>query len=122
MASSLTHTQVRSLHDASYRVEDTVTASVHIPMEVFVFATATPGVYNRIATVNDIMTYPDSLLQAQTDHADYYRLAAVVRDFDVLTQAEAFATEVTTRFKSLVVEYDSYVNQFVGTTTETISS
>lgn len=119
---SLTHTQTRLLYGDLYRVVDTVTATVSMPTQVFVFLTATPGVYNRVASVNDLNTLPDTLVQAQTDGAEYYRLATVTRDFTVLAQAETFATEVIGRLKLLVVEYDSATTQFIGTTTETLSS
>ena len=64
MPITITHTQVRSVQAGPvYRVQDTVTASVGIQQQVFVFRTADVS-FNRIATVDDMLTLPTSQAQA----------------------------------------------------------
>lgn len=119
---SITHTQVRSVQAGPlYRVADTVTASVDIQPQVFVFQTS-DNAFNRIATVDDMMTLPTSQAQAVIDGADYYRLNAVTKDYESLKTADDAATAIVDRIKRLLVEYDAAVTEFVGTTTETLTS
>jgi hypothetical protein len=122
MATTLTHTQVRSVQAGPlYRVSDTATAGVNIEKEVFVFKTA-DDVFNRIATVADMTDYPNTKAQAVLDGKDYYRDAHFQHDYASLKQAADAATAIVGRLKALLVDYDAATNTFVGTTTETLSS
>lgn len=119
---SITHTQIRSVQAGPlYRVQDTVTASVGIQQQVFVFETSDQS-FNRIATVDDMLSLPTSQAQAVIDGKDYYRLNTVTKDYESLKTAEDAATTIVNRIKLLLVEYDAAVNAFVGTTTETLTS
>lgn len=122
MPVTVTHTQVRSVQAGPlYRVDDEVTASSGIDPEVFVFRTSDEA-FNRIATVDDMMLLPNTRAQALIDGDDYYRLAQVVKDYESLKTADDAATTIVGRIKQLLVDYDAAVNEFVGTTTETLSS
>ena len=121
MTVSITHTQTRSVDGISYVVNDVVTASEGIAPEVFVFATEDDS-FNRIATVDDMLTLPATPEEAIATGADYYRAAEVMRTFASLYKADQAAIAISERLKLLTVEYDGAVNAFVGTTTETISS
>jgi hypothetical protein len=122
MAVTITHTQVRSVQvGPAYRTVDTVTASVNIPPEAFVFLVADDS-FQHVATVDNILNLPNTKAQAIIDGKDAYRLAVVQKDYAILSDAEEFANTLIQRMKLLVIEYDAAVNDFVGTTTETLSS
>lgn len=121
MASTITHTQTRSVVGSKYRVVDTATASVNIPLEPFVFRTV-DGVYSRVATATDMAELLNTQVAAQTAGADYYRLATVTQDFDEVGPASDFASGAIARLKQLVVDYDKTVASFIGTNTTTVSS
>jgi hypothetical protein len=120
MASSITHTQVRSNPSPSvYRVVDTVTASVVIDDAVFIYVVSNSA-YDHVATVNDMQTFPDTRAQAVTDNKAYYRQNTVTKDMTDITTAQEFAGMLVSRMTSLATDYDSVVNAFVGTTTATL--
>ena len=121
MASSLSLTQTRSLYGNLFRVVNTVNSSVVMPPEVFVFATADQS-YNRIASVQDLLSLPNTHAAAVSGSVAYYRLAAVTRDFTLVSDADRFAKESKGCLKFLAVEYDSATTKFIGTDTGTISS
>lgn len=122
MPVTLSHTQVRSVQAGpTYRTLDTVTASSGIAPEVFVFR-VDGDVFEHVATVHDMANLPNTRAQAVIDGKDWYRLATVQRDLDILSDADEFADSLIGRMKALVVEYDAAVTAFIGTTTETLSS
>lgn len=122
MASTLTHTQTRSVQAGPlYRVQDQVTASETIDDAVFVFRTDTQE-FDHVATVDDMSAYPDTLAEAQADELEFYRLTSVTKDWEALEDAEEFGAMLIERMKALCVDYDAAVTSFVGTTTATISS
>ena len=121
MASTITHTQTRSLETGGYQVVDTVTASTNIPLEPFVFTVSTE-LFNRVATVYDMDTYPNTRAAAVTAGLDYYRLAEVTALWPDLDEAREFADGLAERLKSLVVEYAAAIVLFEGTTTTTVTS
>jgi hypothetical protein len=104
-----------------YRVLDTITASVGLPLEDFVFVTATQT-FDHVAVVSDIAAYPNTYAAAVAGNYTYYRLASVQIDWATVASAEDFATTLQARLKALCVDYDAAVATFLGTTTETISS
>lgn len=122
MPVTITHTQVRSVQvGPAYRTVDTVTASAGIPPQTFVFLVSDDS-FQNVATVDNMLNLPSTKAQAILDGKDAYRLAAVQKDFAILSDAEYFATTLSQRMARLVIEYDAAVNEFVGTTTETLSS
>jgi len=121
MSSTITHTQTRSIVSNKYRVLDTATASVNIPLEPFVFTTSDAS-YNRIASVDDMLNLPNSRATAQSTGKEYYRQASVTIDWDLLAEADDFATTIEVRLKQLVIEYAAVVTDFIGTATTTVSS
>lgn len=122
MATSVTHTQTRSVVAGPlYRVVDTATASVDIEHEVFVFVTDTQA-FSRVATVDDMLTLPDTQAEALSAELGYYRLATVTRDFEALTDAKEFAASVNSRLKSLCVDYAAAVAAFIGSESTTVIS
>jgi hypothetical protein len=122
MAVTITHTQTRSVEAGpTYVVHDVVTDTAGIDPEVFVFVTDDDS-FNRIATVDDMLTLPATSEEAIASGADYYRLAEVTRSFASLSSADNAAIAISDRLKLLVVDFDAATNAFIGTTTETLSS
>lgn len=122
MAVTITHTQTRSVEPGpSYVVEDVVTATVGIQPQVYVFS-VDDDLYNRIATVDDMLTLSTSRADAIAAGDGYYRLSEVTRSFMSLSDADSFAIAITDRLKLLAVDYEAATEAFIGTTTETISS
>lgn len=120
MPVTITHTQTRSVGPGPvYVVNDVVTATVGIAPEVFVFTTDDDS-FNRIATVDDMLDLPATKASAVAEGADYYRLPAVTRQFTSVSVADSVALAISDRLTLLAVEYDAAVNDFVGTTTETL--
>lgn len=121
MPITITHTQTRSVVPGPlYVVEDEVTASSGIAPEVFVFTMEDS--YNRIATVDDMLSLQPTKAAAIAAGDDYYRQSDVTRSFQSLSDADSFAIAITDRLKLLVVDYESATEAFIGTTTETLSS
>lgn len=118
---SITHTLTTSVVSQLYRVHDIVTASVDIAPEIHVFDT-TLEEYSHVATVADMVNYPNTLLQAQTDGKPFYRLAEVTKDFSNLYDAEKMSENMAANIQFLVNTYNTATNEFIGTTTETITS
>jgi len=120
MASTITHTQVRSLVGDQFQVVDTVTATVIIAPEVFVYQTVGPLVFDHVATVLDMLSFPTSQAAAVLASLPFYRLATVTKIFPAVDQAQDFATTLIQRMTALASEYDVVTTAFVGTTTETL--
>lgn len=117
MTASLVHTQARTNpSDGVYQVTDTVTASTGIPPEVFVFKVA-DSTFDHVATVLDVVTYPNSLVAASAAGQPFYRLATVTRTFPLVNQAQDFAASLVSRMKTLASQYELVVTVFVGTDT-----
>ena len=115
MATSLTHTQVRSVVSTNYQVVDTVTAATNgLDINVFVMAGDT-GQFQRVADPGDL-----SLPTVST--VPLWRTYVVTGSFPELCHAQEFAAILEQRLQSLVTNYDASVSAFVGTTTETLSS
>lgn len=122
MAVSVTHSQIRSVQAGpAYRTLDTVTAAVGIQTQVFVFAVEDDS-FQHVATVHNMQQLLNTKAAAVLAGHDAYRLAVVQRDFESLSDAEEFGATLIERMKSLVVEYAEAINNFVGTTTATLSS
>jgi len=120
MPSTITHTQIRSLVGDDFQVQDTVTATVLIAPEVFVFQTVGLLVFDHVATVLDMLSFPNTQAQAVIDSLPFYRLAAVTKIFPAVNQAQDFADTLIQRMTALAAEYDVVTGTFVGTTTETL--
>lgn len=121
MTVSLTHTQTRTVEtvasSAVYRVHDEVTSSTSISAKVFVFTVA-DDLFSRVATVSDLAVLPDTKAQAITDSLDEYRDETMEQDFTSLTTAIDAAAILRSRLQTLVVEFDTAISSFVGTTTD----
>jgi hypothetical protein len=132
MAATLNHTQTRTASvppaasvAAPYRVVDVVNSSTGFPesltpgptspASVFVFKVS-DGLFDHVATVLDMQTYPNSLLAAQTANLPYYRLASVTKDFATMLLGQDFADTLISRMRSLCNEYTLTANTFVGVT------
>lgn len=112
---------VRDTTAGLYRVTGDITATVDIPGELFVFDTVTAE-FSRVATAPDVSSYPIDRATAQTNNQPYYRQDVVVRTFTSLSDAQAFATSIQPRLKSLAKEYQTAVDAFLGTTDYVITS
>lgn len=122
MATSLSHSQTRSLTpDSRYRVDSTVVAAVGMPLEVFVYRTE-DGSYNRVASVADVMQLPATRAAAQAQRVGFYRQATVSITWDTQAEAEAFSRTVREKLARLAKEYDVALARFVGTTLEILTS
>ena len=127
MAATLNHTQTRTATvppaastAAPYRVVDVVNSSTGFPespaaASVFVFKVA-DGLFDHVATVLDVQTFPNSLLAAQTANLPYYRLTSVTRDHTTMQLGQDFADTLISRMKSLCNEYQITATTFVGVT------
>jgi hypothetical protein len=120
MASTITHTQIRSQPTAStYQVQDTVTATTTIDDAVFTFNTI-GGTFSHVCTVLDMLTYPDNQVDAANAIQAFYRQPAVTKVYSDVKEAQDFAATLISRMTSLASEYDLVVTAFLGTTTETL--
>ena len=118
MASTYTHTQVRSLLvDGTYQVDDHVTASTNIAIEPFVFRYA-DNLFDHVATADDLLTMPNTPTVGQS----FYRQARVTKVWVYLGDAIGFAAMLEERLKLLLVTYFAATTRFIGTTTETLTS
>ena len=131
MPATLIHTQNRTsdipptpnifpsnpvLATAPYRVADVINSSTGFPespaaVSAFVFRVA-DGLFDHVATVLDIQTFPNSLLAAQTANQPYYRLTSVYRDHTTMTAGIDFADTLIARMTSLCKEYELSVVAF----------
>jgi hypothetical protein len=98
---------------APYRVVDSITSTVGIDDACFVFKVA-DGLFDHVATVLDMHTYPDNVTAAQNANLPYYRQASVTKDFSDVNIAKDFADTLKSRLTSLAKEYDLSVTAFVG--------
>ena len=135
MAATLNHTQTRTANvpaspnaypsvpvttAAPYRVVDVVNASTGFPLSpaaepVFVLKVA-DGLFDHVATVLDIQTFPTSLIAAQSANLPYYRQTTVYRDHTTMQLAQDFADTLVSRMTSLCNEYQITATTFVGVT------
>ncbi len=122
MTVTFTHTQVRSVVAGPlYRVVDTVTAASGIQTQVFVYLVE-GDVFSRVASVDDMLTLENTRDAAVLAEDDEYRLATYQQDFNSLATAGDAASTITARLTTLLVDYEAATVDFVGTTTETLSS
>lgn len=120
MASTITHTQTRTVPTGTtYQVDDSVTAATGIATEVFVFKT-TGGTFDHVATVLDMLTYPNTQAAAALAGQSFYRQASVSRTFTSIAEAQDFASSLISRMRTLASEYDLVVTAFVGATVDQI--
>jgi hypothetical protein len=110
-ATSITYTRVQSTvtgPPALYQVQATVTATVNIDDAVFVYRYS-DGLYDHIATVLDMQTYPD----VSTPAIPFYRQATVLKQFEAANEAVDFSETIASRLTSLAQEYDIVAATFV---------
>jgi hypothetical protein len=93
---------------AQYSVEATVTSTVNIDEEVFVYRYS-DQLFDHVATVLDVETYPDVLTPGQP----FYRQNTVTQLFTAANEAVDFAATVESRLTSLAKEYDIVAATFV---------
>ena len=121
MAVSITRSVVNSvISGTAYQVVVTVTATTDIDDALFLYATGSQ-LYSNIASIYDLETFPDNLLDAQTGSLGYYRQNTVTRAFSSVDSAKAFIADVDARFKHLAVEYTKFLTGFVGSSSTTIT-
>lgn len=118
MAVSITLKQTQSItEDNLFRVLDEITDATDISTYVFVFTTETQA-FSHVATVYDVEHIVDTTYEDAFAHgAEYYRLAAVQKDFESQVKAEAFAAYTQVRTETLVDDYTAYSDGFEGETT-----
>lgn len=104
-----------------YQVINTIEATIGIPMALFVFRTSDDS-YNRIASVLDIETYPESKAEAVSLDADYYRGPTSTNTFPLIVNAENFARVVQTSLQTLAANYRRYKDNFAGDAVFTYNS
>jgi hypothetical protein len=118
-ATSITYNLVQSTitgPPAQYSVAATVTSTVNIDDAVFVYRYS-DGLYDHIATVLDVQTYPD----VATPAIPFYRQNTVTQLYTAANQAIDFAATIESRLTSLAQEYDIIATSFViGTTAVTV--
>lgn len=93
---------------AQYSVQATVTSTVNIDQNVFTY-NFTSGLFDHVATVLDMQTYPTSSTPGQP----FFRQNTVTQLFGFGNQAIDFATTVHDRLTSLAKEYDIVAAAFV---------
>jgi hypothetical protein len=122
MAVSITHTQTRSVPSAGvYRTYDSVTVATGIQRQLFVFNVSDDN-FSRVASVSDMLTYPNTKAAAVAASQPFYRGDIVTRDLTDIDDAQDFASNLKASLKLLLVEYDAAVNVFIGTETAVITS
>ena len=77
------HQVTTPLDGPLYRVFQEITAAVNSSKAVFVYKTSTQ-VFNHIATIMDMRTWPDTRAQAILDGLNYYRQESVQRDWSTV--------------------------------------
>lgn len=93
---------------AQYSVQANVTSTVSIDDAVFVYRYS-DGLYDHIATVLDMQTYPD----VSTPSIPFYRQNTVTQLFTAGNEAIDFAATIESRLTSLAQEYDIIAAAFV---------
>lgn len=123
MSVSITLEQTNSTYNDEdnqpvYKSENTIVASEGIPLALFVFAVSDDS-FSHVATTRDLEVYPASRAEAIAEGASFYRLATVAREYDTITDAQAFALSVRSRLQYLSQDYPATQDAFVGTETYT---
>lgn len=121
MSVSITLEQTNSTYNDEdnqpvYQSENKVSASEGIPLALFVFTVSNDS-YSHVASTHDLETYPTSRAEAVNDGVDYYRLPQVTREFDNITDAQAFALHVRSRLQFLSNDYPAVKDAFEGSET-----
>ena len=101
-----------------YKSANEVIASEGIPLALFVFAVSDDS-FSHVAATRDIEAYPNNRNDAVNDGLDYYRQAMVTREFDNITDAQAFALHVRSRLQFLSNDYPAVKDSFEGSETYT---
>lgn len=109
MVASVKLLQTRSVAGAKYRVQNEITTSSGIPRELFVKRESTYE-YDRIATLNDILTLPTS----PDPKLGYFRDYEFIKDFDDVSEADLFSKGIKDRLDRTMTVYDLAINTFTG--------
>jgi hypothetical protein len=119
MPASITYNRIQATipgPPAQYSVTATVTSTVSIDDAVFVYRQS-DGLYDHIATVLDMQTYPD----VATPSIAFYRQNTVTQLYTAANQAVDFSATIESRLTSLAQEYDIVAATFVpGTVPVTV--
>jgi hypothetical protein len=107
--------------EGKYAVASEILASTGIPLALFVYSRST-SMFDRIASVRDVETYPETLETAVTEDSDYYRMPQATCVFTRVVDAEAFASVVRSSLSYLTADYRRYKESFVGITEYTYRS
>lgn len=107
-----------SIADNTYQVTTTVTETLGIAEEVFVYDTITET-YQHVATVFDMDNYPATQAAAEDAGIPYYRLSEAVQSSIYLANAENAAAYTLLRIGLLQDAYYEYRTAFEGTDSHT---
>ena len=111
--------QVRTVEEGPlYRVDTSVVYNKGIDRNVFVFNTETEE-FEHVATPWDMENTPGTRQEAILGDINYYRLSAVVKDFELVTVASEFAAYTLGRLSALAREYEIVGETFEGSGTYT---
>jgi len=99
-----------------FQTTTTVTEALGIQTQVFVFRTV-DQTYSHVATVSDMVWWPNTYEEALEDGNNYYRLASCVVSFDNVSTADEFASYTLVRLDRLTTAYSTYKLEFEGSDT-----
>lgn len=114
MTISITYDEERTIEEGNlYQVKQSVTASVGIDTNVYVFNTD-DETFSRVAVVYDMEKIAStSKAEAETAGEPCYRSDTVTKAWESIDTAIEFSNYNRTRLQWLVDEYDTFVTSFV---------
>ena len=111
--------QVRTLEEGPlYRVFTSVSHTVGIDRNIFVFSTETQT-FEHVATTWDMENLPVGREAALGVNTDYYRESSAQVDYESETTGTAAASYTLGRVQSLAIAYETMAESFVGSDSHT---
>ena len=105
-----------------YRVANRIVATEGgPPLGLFVNRVGT-DVYDHVATVTDIMNYPEDLNDAINRGLDFYRRPDATKDWPALADALHFMSVINEQLTYLIRSYDELEPAFIGSDTHVFHS
>jgi len=98
-----------------YQVDTEVLRAENIEAEIFVLSTEDDS-FNHVATTWDMQTYPNTKQQAQAEGSPFYRVTQAVVPYDTVDTAVTAASYTLVRVDSLVRDYQTVNDDFIGFT------
>jgi hypothetical protein len=104
--------------DMTFKISILVEDAQDISSDIFVTeivdsSDLSQDVFNRVATVNDLMTLHVNREDALTSDDSYYRTAILEVEYDDIQVAVAANTEIQARVTTLINDWEIYVNDFL---------